>query len=130
VLQRSRLGVVRDDADFTTGLSPTANYSKRAAKLEKVDDRYELLTSKRRQQRLSREPARLRAADRLRRAHGHRSAGVERRLRVPLRVSGDDAAVHKISREMSSFNFLAGTRGWLQPIAPARSGWNECESFV
>ena len=31
VLGKSRLGVVRDDADFTSGLSPTANYSKRVA---------------------------------------------------------------------------------------------------
>ena len=30
------------------GLTPTANYSKRVAQLQKVDDHYELLTSKRR----------------------------------------------------------------------------------
>ena len=48
VLGRSRLGVLRDDADFSAGLTPTANYSKRAAQLQKVDDHYELLTSKRR----------------------------------------------------------------------------------
>ena len=44
----SRLGVVRDDADFSVALAPAANYSKRLEKLEKVDTRYELLTSKRR----------------------------------------------------------------------------------
>src|SRR5881394_1850256 len=125
VLQRSRLGLVRNDADFTTGLSPTANYSKRAAKLEKVDDRYELLTSKRRHSvyRANRRVFELQTA-----------AGA--RMDVEVQVSNDgfafryvfpetDAAVHKISREMSSFNFLAGTHAWLQPIAPARSGWNE-----
>src|SRR5262245_38528129 len=47
VLGVSHLGVVRDDADFTQGLTTTANYSKRVD-TEKVDDRYELLTSKRR----------------------------------------------------------------------------------
>jgi alpha-glucosidase len=125
VLQRSRLGVVRDDADFSAGLSPTANYPKRAAKLEKIDDHYELLTSKRRHSvyRANRRVFELQAA-----------SGA--RMDIEVQVSNDgfafryvfpdtDATVHKISREMSSFNFLAGTRAWLQPIAPARSGWNE-----
>src|SRR5688572_26434042 len=49
ILRQSRLGVMRDDADFTGNIDVTANFEKRAAKLEKVDDRYELLTSKRRQ---------------------------------------------------------------------------------
>ena len=49
ILRQSRLGVVRDDADFTANIDVTANFEKRAAKLEKVEDRYELLTSKRRQ---------------------------------------------------------------------------------
>src|SRR6186997_1331553 len=48
ILRQSRLGVVRDDADFTSNIDVTANFEKRAAKLEKVEDRYELLTSKRR----------------------------------------------------------------------------------
>src|SRR5258705_12765349 len=48
ILRRSQLGVVRDDADFTQGLDVTANYPKRNAKLEKVEDRYEILTTKRR----------------------------------------------------------------------------------
>src|SRR4051812_46276535 len=42
ILRRSRLGVVRDDADFTQGIDVTANFEKRAAKLEKVEDRYEM----------------------------------------------------------------------------------------
>ena len=49
ILQKSRLGVVRDDADFSQGVDVTANYLARAGKLEKIDERYELLTSKRRQ---------------------------------------------------------------------------------
>jgi len=125
VLGRSRLGVLRDDADFTTGLSPAANYSKRVAQLSKVDDHYELLTSKRRNSvyRANRRVLELQAA-----------SGA--RVDIEFQVSNDgfafryvfpetDANTHKISRELSSFNFLAGTRGWLQPIAPARSGWNE-----
>ena len=125
VLGKSRLGVVREDADFTTGLTPTANYSKRVAQLQKVDDRYELPTSKRRNSvyRANRRVLELQTA-----------SGA--RIDIEFQVSNDgfafryvfpetDAKTHKISRELSSFNFLAGTRGWLQPIAPARSGWNE-----
>ena len=125
VLRQSRLGVVRDDADFTANIDVTANFEKRAAKLEKVDDRYELLTSKRRQNVY-------RAHRRVMEVQTQSGA----RMDIEFQVSNDgfafryvfpetDAKVHKISRETSSFNFLAGTRGWLQPIAPARSGWNE-----
>jgi hypothetical protein len=125
LIARSRLGVVRDDADFTAGLAPTTNYSKRLEKLEKVDARYELLTSKRRNNvyRANRRVLELKTA-----------AG--QRIDIEVQVSNDgfafryvfpetDATVRKITRELTSFNFLPGTRGWLQPIAPARSGWNE-----
>jgi hypothetical protein len=125
ILRPSRLGVVRDDADFTRNLDVTANFDKRAARLEKVEDRYDLLTSKRRHNiyRANRRVMEVQA-----------SSGA--RMDIEFQVSNDgfafryvfpetDTKVHRISRETSSFNFLAGTRGWLQPIAPARSGWNE-----
>jgi alpha-glucosidase len=125
LIARSRLGVVRDDADFTVALTPAANYSKRLEKLEKVDARYELLTSKRRNNvyRANRRVLALQTA----------SGAL---MDIEVQVSNDgfafryvfpetDATVRKISRELSSFNFLPGTRGWLQPVAPARSGWNE-----
>ncbi len=125
LLGKSRLGVVRNDADFTTGLSPSANYSKRVAVLQKVDDRYELPNSKRRINvyRANRRVLEMQTA-----------AGA--RIDIEVQVSNDgfafryvfpetDAKTYKISRELSSFNFLPGTRGWLQPVAPARSGWNE-----
>jgi alpha-glucosidase len=125
VLRTSRLGVVREDADFTTGLAPTANYPNRVSRLEKVEDRYELQTAKRRHNvyRANRRVIELQTA-------------VGARMDIEVQVSNDgfafryvfpetDATIHKISRERSSFNFFAGTRGWLQPIAPPRSGWNE-----
>ena len=125
ILRKSRLGVLRDDADFSQGLDVTTNYLARVNKLEKVEDRYELLTSKRRQNvyRANRRVLELAT-----------QSGA--RMDVEFQVSNDgfafryvfpgtDAKIHKISRETSSFNFLAGTRGWLQPIAAPRSGWNE-----
>ena len=90
ILRQSRLGVVRDDADFTQRHRRHGQLSsKRAAKLEKVEDRYELLTSKRRQNvyRANRRVIEVQTA--VGRAHGHRVPGVERRLRVSLRVPGD-----------------------------------------
>ena len=108
VLGKSRLGVLRDDADFTTGLSPTANYSRRLAKIEKVEDRYELLTSKRRNNlyRANRRVVELQTA-----------SGA--RMDIEVQSSNDgfafryvfpetDAKVHKITRELSSFNFPTG----------------------
>jgi hypothetical protein len=125
ILRKSRLGVLRDDADFSQGLDVTTNYLARVNKLEKIEDRYELLTSKRRQNiyRANRRVLELAT-----------QSGA--RMDVEFQVSNDgfafryvfpgtDAKIHKISRETSSFNFLAGTRGWLQPIAAPRSGWNE-----
>jgi hypothetical protein len=125
ILRKSRLGVVRDDADFASGLTPTANFGKRVAQLQKVDDRYEVLTSKRRN-----------GVYRANRRVFELQTATGARMDIEFQVSNDgfafryvfpetDPAVRKISRERSSFNFLAGTRGWLQPIAPARSGWNE-----
>ncbi|HEU4779992.1 MAG TPA: glycoside hydrolase family 97 N-terminal domain-containing protein, partial [Steroidobacteraceae bacterium] len=125
ILRQSRLGVMREDADFTSNIGVTANFEKRAAKLEKVEARYELLTSKRRHN--------LYRANR-RVLEVQTTAGA--RMDLEFQVSNDgfayryvfpetSATLHKISRETSSFNFLPGTRGWLQPIAPARSGWNE-----
>jgi alpha-glucosidase len=125
LLQKSRLGVVRDDADFSQGVAVTANYLTRAIKLEKVEDRYELLTSKRRQN-VYRANRRVFEVE--------TQAGA--RMDIEFQVSNDGfafryvfpgsgAELRKISRETSSFNFLPDTRGWLQPIAPPRSGWHE-----
>ena len=128
ILRKSQLGVVRDDADFTQNLGITANYEKRVQRLEKVEDRYELLTSKRRQN-----------VYRANRRVIETQTLSGQRMDIEVQVSNDGfafryvfpeaadepGALRKISREVSSFNFLPETRGWLQPIAPARSGWNE-----
>ena len=125
ILRKSRLGVLRDDADFTQGIETTANYLDRAIKLEKVEAHYELLTGKRRQNVY-------RANRRVFEVQTRSGA----RMNIEFQVSNDgfafryvfpekDDQTHKISRETSSFNFLAGTRGWLQPIAAPRSGWHE-----
>ena len=129
VLQSSQLGVVRDDEDFTRGLSVTANYEKRLAKIETVEDSYELPTIKRRKNvyRANRGVIEVQTA-----------SGA--RMDIEVQVSNDgfafryvfprpegemDGKVRRISREATSFNFLPEARGFLQPLAPPRSGWNE-----
>lgn len=125
IIGRSHLGVVRDDAEFAGNLTVAPGYAKRVNVLETVEDPYELLTSKRRQNvyRANRRiiPLQIRGG---------------RRMDIEVQVSNDgfafryvfpdkDPRIRKITREVSSFNFLPGTRAWLQPLAPPRSGWNE-----
>jgi hypothetical protein len=123
ILQRSALGVVRDDADFTRGLMKAPRYAFRAHEI--VESRYELLAGKRRQNvyRATRHVYELQTA-----------SGA--RMDVEIQVSNDgfafryvfpetDARVHRISREATSFRFRGDARAYLQPLAPPRSGWNE-----
>ena len=122
IVRQSHLGVVRDDADFTQGLRITANYAARISKQDRVVDRYELVNNKRRRN--------VYQANRL---VFETQTAAGQRMDIEFQVSNDgyafryvfpesDGTLRKISREASSFNFLPGTRGFLQPIAPARSG--------
>jgi alpha-glucosidase len=120
VLRQSRLGLVRDDVDFSRGLT-VANVSA----VSSVRDEYELLTSKRR---LNKYLAN-RQVFTLRSAPGPR-------MEIQFQVSNDgvafryvfpeqDGTLRRIRSESSSFNFLPETRAWLQPIAVAKAGWGE-----
>jgi alpha-glucosidase len=119
-LRDSRLGLVRDDADFSRGLRLLS-----ASRTVLVQDRYEILTAKRRVNvyRANRKVFRLRTAS------GHR-------MDIVFQVSDDGAAfryffpgaggeVRRLTEEVSSFHFLPGTRAWLQPMSVARSGWEK-----
>ena len=118
VLRESRLGLVREDVDFTRSLSLVS-----VSPVEKVRDEYELLTSKRRINRYeaNRQIYRLRAPQ-------------GQLLEIHFQVSNDGAAfryvfperdptLHRIRSEASSFNFPEDTRAWLQPVAVAKTGW-------
>ena len=115
-LQESRLGLVREDADFSQGLrfiseSPSA----------RVADDYEILTAKRRQN----------TTERIARSFICKPpAG--KKLDVIFQVSDDGVAfryvlpdkssqMHAITEEVSSFHFPPGTKAWLQPMAIAKS---------
>ncbi|MBI2512242.1 MAG: glycoside hydrolase family 97 catalytic domain-containing protein [Opitutae bacterium] len=121
VLRDSPLGLVRDDADFSRGLALRSSSG-----VERVEDRYELLTGKRR--------VNLYRANR--QVH-HLATGDGRALDVEFQVSDDgvafryafpekSAAPHTIVGEMSAFHFPAEAKAWLQPMSVAKTGWMRC----
>jgi Glycoside hydrolase 97/Glycosyl-hydrolase 97 N-terminal/Glycosyl-hydrolase 97 C-terminal, oligomerisation len=121
VVQPSRLGLVREDEDFSAGLK-WINTS--AAGL--TSDDYSILTAKK--SRIS-----YRAA---RRTVYLQSAG-GKKINIIFQVSNDGVAfryyfpesspaLYKIKEEVTSFHFSESTRTWLQPKAEAQSGWEHC----
>jgi hypothetical protein len=120
VLGESRLGLVRDDADFSQDLRQLSE-----ATSEPVDFHYELLTAKRRSNHYR---------GNLSVIHLATAAGAK--IDVEFLVSNDGVAfryvfpetsvdVHKLTDELSSFHFLPGTKAWLQPMSVAKSGWSK-----
>lgn len=118
VLARSRLGLVRDDADFTWGLTLTG-----ASTVSPVSEHYEILTAKRRDN-----------TYRANRRVFHLETPSGKKLDIIFQVSDDgvafryrfpetEATVHHLRAEESSFHFLPGTRAWLQPCAVAKTGF-------
>jgi hypothetical protein len=120
ILTESRLGLVRDDADFSRGLSLVS-----VSGPSTVKDDYTILTSKRRENsyRGIKRTIHLQTAD-------------KKKMDVIFQVSNDGVAfryffpgkgpvTNKISEEVSSFHFLPGTKAWLQPMQVARTGWSE-----
>lgn len=118
VLRESRLGLVRDDADFSRDLHLLGQ-----SPVEPVHDRYEILTAKRR----------VNTYDANRQVF-HLQTAAGRPMDLIFQVSNDgvafrysfpdhDPAVRRLRAEASSFHFLPGTRAWLQPMSVAKTGW-------
>ena len=118
VLLTSRLGLVRDDANFTTNLQLLGE-----SKTETVKDHYEILTAKRRLNKY--------VGDR-KTFHLQTAAG--KKMDVIFQVSNDgvafryffpetDPTPHQLTDEVSSFHFLPGTRAWLQAMQVAKTGY-------
>jgi len=121
-LLESKFGLVRDDADFSANLKLLST-----SKIERVRDRYEILTAKRR--------VNIYLANRVV-FHLQTTAG--NKMDIIFQVSDDGAAFryffpetnntkHRLTEEKSSFRFLPGTRAWLQPMAEAKTGWKESQ---
>lgn len=116
----SRLGLIRDDADFSKGLRLSSE-----SRIEAVRDRYEMLTAKRRVNlyRANRRVFRLATAagQVLEIIFQVSDDGVAFRYRFP----GVGGEVRRLTEEVSSFHFPSGTRAWLQPMSVAKSGWEK-----
>ncbi|MFT3784385.1 MAG: glycoside hydrolase family 97 catalytic domain-containing protein [Nibricoccus sp.] len=119
VLNWSQLGLIRDDADFTTALKLVKSDAP-----ELVRDDYTILTAKRRENHY---------VGNRRTFHLETSTG--RKMDVIFQMSDDGFAfryffpeksetAHTIKEERSSFYFLPKTKAWLQPIAAAKTGWS------
>ena len=125
VLAESRLGLGRDDADFTRGLTLTST-----SKIEAIEDHYELLTGKRRFN-----------TYRANRQTWHLATAGGPKLDIIFQVSNDGVAfrylfpekaaeTRSLREEVSSFRFPAGTKAWLQPMSVAKSGWKaNCPAY-
>jgi hypothetical protein len=118
VLRPSRLGLVRDDADFSQGLRFAGT-----SPVERVADDYEILTAKRRYNRY-----------RANRRAIHLRAATGAPMDVVFQVSNDGVAFryefpdtsrseHELREELTSFHMPATARAWLQPIAVAKTGF-------
>ncbi|GAB2806182.1 glycoside hydrolase family 97 protein [Ferruginibacter profundus] len=118
VLQNSALGIVREDADFSTGLQWLSS-----SDMAFVKDKYNMLTAKK---------------SSVSYAANKRTIAVQNKngdaMQVIFQVSNDgvafryvfpqiSSAIKKIKQETTSFHFLEGTKAWLQPKTEAQSGW-------
>jgi alpha-glucosidase len=119
-LQDSRLGLIREDADFSRNLKLLSS-----SPAEPVQDRYEILTAKRRLN-----------LYRANRKVFHLQTAGGQKMNLVFQVSNDGVAfrylfpgqgdrIFRLKEETTSYHFLPGTRAWLQPMSVAKSGWSQ-----
>ncbi len=119
VLQPSRLGLIREDGDFSQNLTLTS-----VPEVTAITDEYEVLQR------------RYTYSGNQRIFHLQNPDG--QKIDVIFRVSNDGLAFRyyfpersnkdkKIIKEFSSFHFLPGTTAWIQPMTAAKSGWGQAQ---
>ncbi|MFZ0034449.1 MAG: glycoside hydrolase family 97 catalytic domain-containing protein, partial [Sedimentisphaerales bacterium] len=118
ILGESKLGIIREDEDFSKGLSLES-----ASDVEAIKADYEMLQGKKHHYSY--------AANK-RTFHLKNASG--KKMDVIFQVSNDGVAfryyfpeksedIKRIKEETTSFNFVSGAKTWIQPMAEARSGW-------
>jgi len=118
VLQRSRLGLVREDGDYTQKLKLSS-----ASSVAPVTDSYEILTAKRKN-----------ITYKANKQTYHLVNAEDKKMDVIFQVSNDGLAfryhfpeqstdIKKITDEKTSFKFASTAKGWLQPMSDAQTGW-------
>lgn len=118
VILDSKLGLVADDADFSKGLALAGE-----SPVEPVEDRYEILTAKRRLNNY-----------RANRQVFHLTAPGGQKMDLIFQVSNDGVAFRyffpgaatesrSIKEEVSSFRLPPDAKAWLQPMSVAKTGF-------
>jgi hypothetical protein len=120
VTRHNRLGIVREDADFSRDLTLIS-----VSAVEKVEDHYSMLYGKR-----------LKCSYRANRKIFHLKNKDGKEIDIIFQLSDDGAAfryffpgkpdgVKRISSEETYFNFDDSTVAWIQPMSKAKSGWEK-----
>jgi len=118
ILRESKLGVVREDEDFSKNLALINVSSPKIIK-----ENYTMATAKKKNITYT-------ATERILQT----STRSGKKMNIVFRVSNDGVAfryefpeqstdVKKITAEETTFHFFEGTRAWLQPKTEAQSGW-------
>lgn len=118
VIGQSKLGVIRDDDDFSSGLQLVKKSAPRLVK-----DRYEIVNAKKKYISYS-------ATQRIFETQSAKG----NKMNIIFRVSNDGVAfqyefpgkstdIKKITAEATSFHFNTGTRAWLQPKTESQTGF-------
>ncbi len=118
VMRPSRLGLVREDENFSTNLNLLS-----MSETEKINDSYDMLHGKKQHF----------TYDANKRVY-HFENSNHQKLDIVFQVSNDGIAfryhfpdasddLKKITRELTSFYFSDNGRAWIQPRAKAKSGW-------
>ncbi|HOX81808.1 MAG TPA: glycoside hydrolase family 97 catalytic domain-containing protein [Chryseolinea sp.] len=118
VLEKSKLGLIRDDEDFSKDLKFV-----KASSPTIVKDTYTMINAKKKNITYT-------ANERI--IETKTASG--KKMNIIFRVSNDGVAfcyqfpetisdIRKITSEETSFHFKNGTRAWLQPKTEAQSGW-------
>jgi hypothetical protein len=120
ILGESKLGIIREDEDFSENLSIES-----ISRIDTIKDEYEMLQSKKRHCSYfaTRQVFHLRNIN-------------EKKMDIIFQVSNDGVAfryyfpeefdkIKKIVKETSSFNFITGTKAYIQHMSEAKSGWSQ-----
>lgn len=120
VMQNSKLGIIREDCDFEEGLTLES-----VSTVETIKDRYDLLYGKKKSVTYiaNKKIFHFRNVDReeMDIIFQVSNDGIVFRYYFP----GESPGIRKISKEVTSFNFIDSTLAWIQPRAKAKTGWNQ-----
>ncbi len=121
IIHKGRLGIQMKDNDFASNLSMTG-----ISEIQFIQDEYKMLNSKQKQ-----------CTYEANKKVFHFENGKGLRMDIIFQLSDDGVAfqylftdtseeIKEITGELTSYHFLDGIRGWLQPKAKAKTGWGRC----